>query len=128
LASGGKRSRLRENSAADIITLSEQILVAQCRNDSMTKMMVHNLSSRATVESLNRLFSEFGAVRSVSLATDIMTGRCGGFGFVHLDEQQTGAALDALNGSSLGGRILRVTFEQKREHERTPIQRNLSCP
>jgi len=42
----------------------------------MTKMMVQNLSSRTTVESLNRLFSEFGAVISVSLATDIMTGPC----------------------------------------------------
>ena len=82
----------------------------------MTKMMVQNLSSRTTVESLNRLFSEFGTVRSVSLATDIMTGRCGGFGFVDLDEQQTGAALYAMNGRRLGDRVLRVTFEQKREY------------
>jgi len=94
------------------------------KNNAMTKMMVHNLSSRTTVESLNRLFSQFGAVRSVSLATDIMTGRCGGFGFVHLDERETGAALYALNGTCLGDRVLRVTLEQKREHENTPIQRN----
>ncbi len=79
----------------------------------MTKMMVHNLSSHMTVESLNSLFSEYGAVRSVSLATDIMTGRCRGFGFVNLDELEAGAALDALDGSCLGGRVLRVTFEQK---------------
>lgn len=79
----------------------------------MTKMMVHNLSSHMTVESLNSLFSEYGAVRSVSLATDIMTGRCRGFGFVNLDELEAGAALDALDGSRLGGRVLRVTFEQK---------------
>jgi len=78
--------------------------------------MVQNLSSRTTAESLNRLFSEFGAVRSVSLATDIMTGRCAGFGFVHLDEQQTGIALSALNGQCLGDRILHVTLEQKRDH------------
>jgi len=79
----------------------------------MTKMMVHNLSSHMTVEGLNSLFSEYGAVRSVSLATDVMTGRCRGFGFVNLDELEIGAALDALDGSRLGGRILRVTFEQK---------------
>ena len=78
--------------------------------------MVHNLSSRTTVESLNTLFSEFGAVRSVSLSTDVMTGRCGGFGFVNLDEQQNGAALDALNGRYLGNRALCVTFEQKRDY------------
>jgi len=79
----------------------------------MTKMMVHNLSSHMTVESLNSLFSEYGAVRSVSLATDVMTGRCRGFGFVNLDELEIGAALDALDGSCLDDRVLRVTFEQK---------------
>jgi RNA recognition motif-containing protein len=87
----------------------------------MTKMMVHNLSPRTTVETLNGLFSEFGTVRSISLATDIMTGRCGGFGFVHLDEQEAGAALFALDGRHFGDRILRVTFEQKREHERASV-------
>ena len=83
----------------------------------MTKMMVQNLSPRTTVESLSKLFSEFGDVRSVRLATDIMTGRCEGFGFVDLDEQQPGAAIDALNGRCLGDRDLRVTFERKRDYE-----------
>ena len=68
-------------------------------------MMVQNLSSRTTVESLNKLFSEFGDVISVNLATDIMTGRCEGFGFVH-------------------DRVLRVTLEQKRNWESAPIQDN----
>lgn len=85
-----------------------------------TKMMVQNLSSRTTADNLNQLFSNFGAVRSVSLATDIMTGRCVGFGFVHLDEQQAGAALNALNGHRIGDRVLQVTFEQKRYQEITP--------
>jgi len=79
----------------------------------MTKMVVHNLSPHMTVESLNSLFSQYGAVRSVSLATDVMTGRCGGFGFVSLDEPTAGAARDALDGTRLGGRRLRVTIEQK---------------
>lgn len=48
-----------------------------------------------------------------------MTGRCVGFGFVHLDEQQAGAALNALNGQCIGDRVLLVTFEQKRYQEIT---------
>jgi RNA recognition motif-containing protein len=84
--------------------------------NSMTKMMVQNLSSGTTVESLNRLFSEFGAVRSISLATDIMTGQCRGFGFVQLEEQHAGTALGALNGRHLGDRVLHVSYEQKHDH------------
>ena len=80
----------------------------------MTKMIVDNLSPRTTVESINKLFAEFGTVHSVSLATDIMTGRCGGFGFVNLGEQDDGAALCALDGIRLDGRVLHVTFDQKR--------------
>ena len=79
----------------------------------VTKMIVENLSPTTTVESLSQLFSHFGSVRSISLATDVMTGRCGGFGFVRLYEQDAGAALSALDGKSVGGRVLRVTFEQR---------------
>jgi RNA recognition motif-containing protein len=107
---------------------SEQNTEFKDKKNLMTKMMVQNLSSWTTVESLNRLFAEFGVVKSVSLATDIMTGRCGGFGFVHLDEQQAGAALSALNGRRLGDRVLRVTLEKKRDHEITPIKHNQNCP
>jgi len=85
-------------------------------------MMVRNLSSTTTVESLNSLFAEYGSVRSVKLATDIMTGRCGGFGFVHLDEQEVGTALGALNGRFLDDRVIRITFEQKQDHVNAPIQ------
>ena len=81
----------------------------------MTKMIVQNLSPRTTVESLSKLFAEFGTVQSVSLAKDIMTGRCGGFGFVNLYEQEDGTALYALDGRDLDGRVLRVTFEKKRD-------------
>lgn len=84
------------------------------KGDSVTKLIVRNLSPSMTVEHLDRLFANFGVVRSVSLATDIMTGRCGGFGHVHLDEEEAGAALYALNGMDFGGRVLSVIVEQKR--------------
>ena len=83
-------------------------------------MIVENLSPTTTVEGLNQLFSAFGEVRSVSLATDVMTGRCGGFGFVHLYEQRAGDALDALDGKNVGGRILRVKMEKRNSFRPIP--------
>jgi hypothetical protein len=80
---------------------------------SVTKMVVRNLPPQMTLQSLRAAFSVHGDVRSVSLATDVMTGWCRGLGFVSLDELQTGAALDALNGSRLGGNIIRVSLEKK---------------
>ena len=82
--------------------------------------MVENLPSRTTVESLNKLFSEFGAVRSIELSTDVMTGRCEGFGFVHLIERQSGTAINALNGRRLGGRELHVTLEHETRRSLRP--------
>ena len=81
----------------------------------MAKMMVQNLSPSTTTASLSKLFAKFGTVQSVSLATDIMTGRCGGVGFVNLYEQNEGAALFALDGKLLDGRVLSVTLEKKRD-------------
>jgi RNA recognition motif-containing protein len=76
-------------------------------------MVVRNLSPEMTAERLSRLFSVHGAVRSVRLATDVMTGRCSGIAYVSLDELRTGAALDALDRSRLGGRLISVTMERK---------------
>ncbi len=79
----------------------------------MTRLVVNNLSPNATVESVRRLFSSLGTVRSVDLATDIMTGRCGGFGFVRMNELEPSAAATALLGLHMDGRMLRVAIEQK---------------
>ncbi len=79
----------------------------------MTKIVVENLSPQTTVDSLSRLFAPFGTVQSISLATDIMTGRCSGFGFVQLTERTAGTAQHALHGSQLSGRTLRVRVEEK---------------
>ena len=81
----------------------------------MTKMVVQNLSPLTTVESLRQLFAAFGTVRTISLATDVMTGRCGGLGFVNLSEQNDGAALDALDGKRVDGCVLHVSLETKRD-------------
>lgn len=83
---------------------------------SVTKMVVRNLPPQMTACGLGAAFSAHGDVRSVRIATDVMTGCCKGLGFVSLCEVRAGAALRALDGSNLGGNIIRVSLESKLGH------------
>jgi len=53
----------------------------------MKKLFVGNLPQDATEDSVRSMFTKFGTVRSISVASDIFTGKCKGFGIdgVRLD-------------------------------------------
>jgi cold-inducible RNA-binding protein len=72
------------------------------------KIYVGNLPFRATEEELGGLFSEIGAVESVSIITDRDTGRSKGFGFVSMNDDDADKAIAALNGKEFAGRALTV--------------------
>jgi cold-inducible RNA-binding protein len=72
------------------------------------KIFVGNLSFRTTEEELNALFSQVGAVESVSIITDRDTGRSKGFGFVSMNDDDAEKAIAAFNGKDIGGRALTV--------------------
>jgi cold-inducible RNA-binding protein len=75
----------------------------------MTKIFVGNLSFQATEAELTSLFSQYGAVETVSVITDRMTGQPRGFAFVEMsDRKQAESAISALNGRDLQGRTLNV--------------------
>ena len=58
------------------------------------------------------MFSQHGAVESVSLPTDRETGRPRGFGFVEMSQADAARAIQSLNGYNMGGRPLRVNEAQ----------------
>jgi len=73
------------------------------------KIYVGNLSFRTTESDITQAFSGYGAVESVSIITDRDTGRSKGFGFVEMaDHADADKAINALNGTELGGRNLTV--------------------
>jgi len=77
----------------------------------LKKMFVGNLPADASETSVTDLFSPFGKVRSVSVAADIFTHKCRGFGFVEMEGHEARAALAALDGKPYQGKQLRVRFE-----------------
>jgi len=77
-------------------------------------IFVGNLPFTASEEEIRALFAEYGNVESVRLITDRDTGRSRGFGFVEMEHEAANAAIQALNGTEMGGRALRVNEAQER--------------
>lgn len=74
---------------------------------------VGNLPYQATDPDLQELFEQYGSVSSARVILDRMSGRSKGFGFVEMQDKSEGqAAIDALNGSDMMGRAIRVNESQ----------------
>ena len=84
----------------------------------MKKMFVGNLPADASEQSVTELFSEFGKVRSIQLASDIFTGKCRGFGFIEMEGHEARAAIAGLDGKHYNGKNLRVAFEESKKKGR----------
>lgn len=77
---------------------------------------VGNLPYSATEEDLTELFTPFGPVKRTTIIKDRETGRSKGFGFVSLsDESKVDAAVAAVHGRELGGRILKANPSEPRQ-------------
>jgi RNA recognition motif-containing protein len=75
----------------------------------MKNIYVGNLTYNATEDQIRSLFEQYGAVDRVSIVTDRDTGQSRGFAFVEMaDDEAGGKAIDALNGTNLGGRNLNI--------------------
>jgi RNA recognition motif-containing protein len=86
----------------------------------MKKLFVGNLPQDATEDSVRAMFSAFGTVRSINVASDIFTGRCKGFGFIEMEGHEARAAQAALDGNMVGDsdRSLRVRFDDPKASSR----------
>jgi cold-inducible RNA-binding protein len=76
---------------------------------------VGNLSFDTTEAQLQSEFEAFGSVTRVSIVSDRDTGRPRGFAFVEMaDNGQAKAAIQSLNGKSIGGRSVTVNEARPR--------------
>lgn len=74
-----------------------------------TKIYVGGLSYSTSEAELNDLFTPHGTVESAKVIMDRYTGQSRGFGFVEMSKaEEAKAAIEALNGTQLGGRTLTV--------------------
>lgn len=78
-------------------------------------IFVGNLPWSASEDELRDLFEAHGNVDSVRIITDRDTGRSRGFGFVEMDDEGADEAIQALDGTEMGGRPLKVNQAKPRE-------------
>ena len=77
---------------------------------------VGNLPYSVNEDDLRTAFEAFGAVSSAAVIMDKFSGQSKGFGFVEMpDKGEAENAINALNGSDLKGRSLRVNEARPRE-------------
>ena len=73
------------------------------------KLYVGNLPYSFRDEDLQQTFSQYGSVGSAKVMMERDTGRSKGFGFVEMgSDAEAQAAIEGMNGQSLGGRSLVV--------------------
>ena len=77
---------------------------------------VGNLDYKVNEGDLERLFSEYGTVRSAKIITDKYNGRSKGFGFVEMENRDEATkAIKGLNGTSLKSRDITVNEAKPRK-------------
>jgi RNA recognition motif-containing protein len=81
-----------------------------------TKLHVGNLSFSTTSDALRAAFAADGRqVKEVSIVADRATGQSRGFAFVEMETPEAAqAAIAALDGKELDGRVLRVSEAKAR--------------
>jgi RNA recognition motif-containing protein len=85
-----------------------------------TKLFVGSLSFNTTENDLQDAFAAHGTVVEANLIMDRASGRSRGFAFVTMgSEEEAQKAIQALNGTNLGGRTITVNVARPKE-ERPP--------
>lgn len=80
----------------------------------MKSIYVGNIPFSTSEDDLRDLFAEYGAVQSLKFVNDRETGRFRGFAFVEMEDADALAAIEALDGTSVAGRTLKVNEAKPR--------------
>ena len=88
-----------------------------------TRLFVGNLSYQTMENDLQDYFAQAGAVNSVNLMMDKMTGKSRGFAFIEFaSADDANKAIEQFHNKEFQGRALTVNIARPRE-ERAPQQR-----
>lgn len=76
--------------------------------DDTKVLYVGNLPFKTSPDEIKSAFTEYGAVHSIKLIREQLTGRFRGFAFIKMDCDGACLALEAMNYNEFGGRQIRI--------------------
>jgi len=82
------------------------------------KLLIRNLARSTTEEELKVLFEAHGTIQSCTVVLDKKSGGSKGFAFVDMPKAgQAKAAMKALNGADVDGKVIRVKKAEDKPKE-----------
>jgi len=113
---------ITENETLNLSTPSRNERIWIIRKNRIMEIYVGNLPWSTSDQELADAFGAYGNVEKASIITDRHSGRSKGFGFVTMnDADEANKAIEAMNGTDMGGRSLKVNEARPRE-DRPPRQ------
>ena len=83
----------------------------------MIKLYIGNLPYQITKQELTNLFSNYGIVESCNIIIDKITGKCKGFAFVEMpNEDEAESAIKGTNGTIILGRAIKVNHSKNQNN------------
>jgi RNA recognition motif-containing protein len=83
----------------------------------MNNILVGNLNPNVTEQDIRSMFEKHGTVRQSKMMTDRFTGLSRCFGFIQMKtDAQAEAAVVALDGTDLNGKVLKVNHARPQLH------------
>ena len=111
-----------ENETLNPSTPSRYERIWIIRKNRIMEIYVGNLPWSTSDQELADAFGAYGNVEKASIISDRHSGRSKGFGFVTMnDADEANKAIEAMNGTDMGGRSLKVNEARPRE-DRPPRQ------
>tara|TARA_Y100000589_G_scaffold318928_1_gene346944 strand:+ start:510 stop:908 length:399 start_codon:yes stop_codon:yes gene_type:complete len=113
---------ITENETLNLSTPSRNERIWIIRKNRIMEIYVGNLPWSTSDQELADAFGAYGNVEKASIISDRHSGRSKGFGFVTMnDADEANKAIEAMNGTDMGGRSLKVNEARPRE-DRPPRQ------
>jgi RNA recognition motif-containing protein len=63
---------------------------------------------------VEKLFSQFGSVHSLTVVRDMFSGKCRGFASIKMEGHEAKLAIEGLNNREVDGSVIRVERERAR--------------